>query len=86
MATSDFPDLPLIRWETFTKRIRIRWPRGCMPVSFCGGGDSLEGTDGYWIRYEEEMKKPAKKVKKVDVKPMPDKKGGKGKGTKKDCK
>jgi len=56
-----------------------------MPVSYCGAGEELEGTGGYWVKLEDDMKKPAKKVKKVDVKPMPDK-SGKGKGSKKDCK
>jgi hypothetical protein len=69
----NFPDLPLIAWDTFISRVRIRWTSGATPESFFN-------PDGK----QEDMKD--KKAAKTLGKPA--KKSGKGpdKSSKKDCK
>jgi hypothetical protein len=61
---TSYPDLPLIPWNTFISRVRIRWTGGVIPESFCN-------THGK----QQTMKKPVKKVAS-DMKPA--KKSGKG--------
>lgn len=75
-----FPDLPLIRWDVFISRVRIRWAHGICPESFSPPtAKALEGTDNH---YRKQDMKPSKPM------PKPAKKGAKGteKAGKKTCK
>lgn len=73
-----FPDLPLIRWDTFISRVRIRWAYGIVPESFAvPGAEEVSGTLGLYRKQE------AMKTKKAMPKPATKKgKGSEKKGKK----
>jgi hypothetical protein len=63
----NFPDLPLIPWDVFISRVRIRWTTGSTPESFSNP-----------LGKQRKMK-ATKPAKKVAGKPVPKKSGKKEK-------